>query len=111
MHTCIHYIKFGKCLAVLSPLTLVTVTIPEQSIRVSSSEVMAFGDHSDPLPQKLSGAPMTMTLHGHQFENFVFKPRQLCSAGFIALLICVCMCVCVCVCVCVSVKKISQKTI
>ncbi len=33
----------------------------------------------------------------------IIKPRQLCWAGFIVMLICVCVCVCLCVCVCVSV--------
>ncbi len=29
---------------------------------------------------------------------FIFKPRQLCWAGFIVMLMCVCVCVCVSVC-------------
>ena len=28
----------------------------------------------------------------------IFEPRQLCWAGFIAMLMCVCVCVCLCVC-------------
>ncbi len=42
----------------------------------------------------------------------LFKPRQLCWAGFICdahVRLCVCLCVCVCVSVCVAVNKISQK--
>ncbi len=31
----------------------------------------------------------------------VIKPRQLCWAGFIVMLMCVCVCVCLCVCLCV----------
>ncbi len=30
--------------------------------------------------------------------SLVIKPRQLCWAGLIAMLMCVCVCVCVCVC-------------
>ncbi len=38
---------------------------------------------------------------------YMVKPRQLCWAGFIAMLMCVC--VSVCLSVCLSVNKISQK--